>query len=71
MFGGGWWLIWGVVATFGLPLVAVGVVLRLCESSWQKAAGSMGSRWLLGVGGLLCLPLLVYLVPVVFERLSQ
>jgi hypothetical protein len=42
----------------------------LCERSWQKPAGSMGSLWLLGAGILLCLPLLLYLTPLVLERLN-
>src|SRR5262245_29363337 len=67
---GGWWLLWGVLAAFGVPLAVVGIILRLCERSWQKPAGSMGSRWLLVAGVLLCLPLLLYLAPVVLERLS-
>jgi hypothetical protein len=68
---GGYWLLWGLLATFGVPLVAVGAVLRLCEWSWQKPFGSLGSPWFLGVGLLLCLPLLLYLVPVALERLSR
>lgn len=68
---GGWVIIAGLLATFGLPLLAVGVVLRLCERSWQRPRGSMGSLWLLGVGGLLCLPLAVYVVPAVLDRLSR
>ena len=67
---GGWGLLWGLLATFGIPLAVVGAILWLCEWSWQKPAGSMGSRWLLGAGVLLCLPLLLYLAPVVLERLS-
>jgi hypothetical protein len=68
---GGWWLVWGILGTFGLPLVAVGAVLRLCEAGWEKPGGSMGSYWLLGVGGLLCLPVLLYLAPVLLEHLSR
>jgi hypothetical protein len=62
----GLWLVWGVLAMFGLPLVAVGVVLWLCEQSWERPLGSMGSLWLLAVGTLLCLPLLLYLAPALF-----
>ena len=68
--GGGWWLLWGLLATFGVPLAAVGAVLWLCERSWRKPVGSMGSLWLLGTGALLCLPLLLYLIPVALEWLS-
>ena len=67
----GWGLLWGLLATFGIPLAAVGAILWMCERSWQKPVGSMGSRWLLGVGILLCLPLLLYLAPVALERLSR
>jgi hypothetical protein len=67
---GGWWLFWGLLATLGIPLAVVGAILWLCERSWQKPAGSMGSLWLLVAGVLLCLPLLLYLVPLVLERLS-
>lgn len=43
-------------AAFGLPLVAVGVILRLCESSWGKRPGDLGSTGILTWGGLLSLP---------------
>src|SRR5256885_45837 len=43
---GGWWVFWGLLATVGVPLVAVGVILWLCERRWQKPVGSMGSCWL-------------------------
>ena len=66
----GWALLFALLATLGLPMIAIGVVFRLCEWSWQKPFGSMGSAWLLVVGGLLCLPLLLYLAPVLLERLS-
>ncbi len=46
---------------FGLPLVCVGLILRLCEYSWRKEPGSMGSTGLLVAGGLLCLPFAVWL----------
>src|SRR5262249_46859971 len=67
---GGWWLLWGLLATFGIPLAVVGAILWLCERSWRKPVGSLGSLWLLGTGVLLCLPLLLYLAPVALERLS-
>jgi hypothetical protein len=55
-----WDLVVGLMAVFGLPLVAVGAILRLCEWSWPKPFGSLGSVRFLTAGGLLCLPLLVY-----------
>ena len=57
---GGWVFVWGIVATLGLPLVAVGSVLRLCEASWGKRPGALGSTGVLAVGVLLCLPLICY-----------
>jgi hypothetical protein len=50
-----------VVATLGFPLAVIGVILRLCEGSWGKARGDLGSTWFLVVGSSLCLPLVVYL----------
>lgn len=57
----GWLLVFvtGLLLVFGIPLAAVGLILRLCEWSWQKPAGSLGSLGLLGAGALLCLPLLL------------
>ena len=39
----------------GLPFACVGIILWLCEWSWGKSAGSMGSRSLLAGFGVLCL----------------
>jgi hypothetical protein len=56
-----WWL--AVVGTpFGLVLGMVGIILRLCEGSWGKPTGSMGSRGLLLLAALLCIPVIVYLL---------
>ena len=52
----GWMVLIGVAATFGLPVLAVGVVLRLCEGSWGKEPGELGSGRFLLWGGLLCAP---------------
>ena len=46
---------------FGIPLLAIGVILRLCEWGWEKDRGELGSRNFLVVGFLLALPLAVYL----------
>ena len=62
-------LIWVVLSLFGLPLVAVGAVLWLCERSWGKRPGSMGSLWLLAIGAILCLPVVLYLGPALWEHL--
>ena len=56
------WLLAIMGTPFGVVLVAVGVILRLCESSWGKPSGSMGSRGLLLVGTLLCIPLIAFLL---------
>jgi hypothetical protein len=58
----GWGLIAGMGAIFGLPLLAVGVILWLCEGSWGKERGEMGSIGVLAWGVLLCLPLGVRLL---------
>ena len=49
------WLLF-LPACLGVPLGAVGVVVRLCEWGWEKPAGSLGSRWLLGWAILLSAP---------------
>jgi hypothetical protein len=38
-----------------LPFACVAVILRLCEWSWGKPAGSMGSTKLLAGFGAVCL----------------
>jgi hypothetical protein len=54
------WFYFGPV--FGMPLLAIGVILRLCERSWGKVKGEMGSRGFLIAGGLLVSPFVVYVV---------
>jgi hypothetical protein len=56
------WLLAILGTPFGVVLVAIGVILRLCESSWGKPAGGMGSRGLLLPGTLLCTPLIACLL---------
>jgi hypothetical protein len=55
-----------VLALVCLPpaavLGAVGGILRLCESSWGKPPGAMGSRGLLRAAGVLCLPAILFIV---------
>ena len=58
----GCWLGFGLLALMGLPLLVAGAVIRLSEKQLQKPTGSMGSIWLLVLGGLLSLPLLLFLV---------
>jgi hypothetical protein len=45
MIGGEWLIL--MPAVLALPLAAVGVILRLCEWSWDKKPGELGSRALL------------------------
>ncbi len=60
----GWCYILAVILTpMGLVLLAVGVVLRLCEGSWGKRRGELGSTGFFAAGGLLCLPLAALLLP--------
>jgi hypothetical protein len=66
----GWVLLLGIPATFGLPVLAVGVILRLCEGSWGKNPGELGSGRFLLWGCVLCLPLACYLVPELLARLK-
>ena len=52
----GWsFLLLSVPIALGLPFACVGLILRLCEWSWDKPAGSMGSTSILGGFGVLCL----------------
>jgi hypothetical protein len=62
MVGPGVLLLVGLPAVFGLPLACVGLVLLLCEWSWEKPAGSMGSTRLLLAAGALCFPVVTYLI---------
>jgi hypothetical protein len=64
-------LIWVVLSLFGLPLVAVGAVLWLCERSWGKRPGSMGSLWLFAIGAILSLPVVLYLGPALCEHVLE
>jgi hypothetical protein len=57
MGGYGWLYVLLIFCTpFGLALGAVGLVVLLCERSWGKPAGSMGSRRMLLAALALCLP---------------
>jgi hypothetical protein len=48
----------------GLPVLAVGVILCLCERSWGKRVGELGSFGLLAAGAVLSLPLVPILIAV-------
>ena len=71
---GGWsfLLLWLglVLAAFGLPLGCVGLILLLCERSWQKPAGAMGSIGMLLVASILCLPTVVVLLWALIDNLA-
>jgi hypothetical protein len=45
-------------AAIGVPFLLIGIVLRLCEGSWGKGRGDMGSTGFLAVGIFLCLPVI-------------
>ncbi|HTK75890.1 MAG TPA: hypothetical protein VL371_11575 [Gemmataceae bacterium] len=47
----------GLMAVCALPLAAVGLILWLCERSWQKPPGHYGSRRYLRAAFVLFLPL--------------
>jgi hypothetical protein len=51
----------GLSAAFGVPVFAVGLIVRLCEASWGKRRGELGSTGLLLCGAALSLPLAGYL----------
>ena len=44
MNGGIWGLFFGCPVCLGLLLAVIGTILRLCESSWEKNAGELGSH---------------------------
>ena len=48
------WLLLFLPMMIGLPVACVGIILRLCEWSWRKPTGSMGSTSLLAGYGLVC-----------------
>jgi hypothetical protein len=66
-----WEAIAALLAMFGLPLVAIGAILGLCEWSWPKPVGSLGSVRFLTAGGLLCLPLLMIWGPLILHALFR
>jgi hypothetical protein len=71
VIGPGVLLLLAVPAVFGVPLACVGVILRLCEWSWHKPAGSMGSLRLLVASALLVLPALLWLFWAVGDSLAR
>jgi hypothetical protein len=65
-----WLFLGGVAAAFGLPLVLIGLIVLLCEMSWGKRMGNLGSFALLGGGGVLCLPVLLLAAMVLLDRMG-
>jgi hypothetical protein len=61
MTGPGMLLFYTFPAVLGVILAGVGLIVRLCESSWKKKAGSMGSTGLFLISALWCLPVILYL----------
>jgi hypothetical protein len=57
-----WLLVAALVALPAAPLTAVAVILRLCESSWGKRPGELGSRGFLLAAVRFSLPLLAAIV---------
>jgi len=66
-----WVLCVCVLPAFGIPLAVIGVIMGLCEWSWEKPAGSMGSLRLMGIGIALCLPFAWYIGPAVVVYLFR
>jgi hypothetical protein len=60
MVGAGWLLCMPIA--YALPLACVGLILRLCEWSWEKPRGNMGSTWMLVASAVLFLPPVVVLL---------
>jgi hypothetical protein len=63
--------LWWALSPAALPLLAIGLILWSCESSWQRPLGNMGSVWFLGIGAVLCLPMALYFIPAVLENLFR
>jgi hypothetical protein len=63
-----WLFLAGLGVAFGLPLGAVGVILRLTEGLWEKPAGALGSTRCLAAAAVLCLPAAGVLVGMVVGR---
>jgi hypothetical protein len=64
-------LVWWVLSPVGFVLFIIGVVLRLCESSWGKPLSGLGSLWFLAIGAFLCAPVAVYFLWPIGERLFR
>jgi hypothetical protein len=64
-------LVFALIATFGIPLLGIGVIFRLVEWSWEKRRGTLGSGFFLAVGGILCLPLVLWIAWAVIATLIR
>jgi hypothetical protein len=58
---GGAWALLFFPMMLALPFACVGMILRLCEWSWHKPSGSMGSTSMLAGYGLVSAVNLLFL----------
>jgi hypothetical protein len=64
-----WWFLAFVLAAFGLPCVLVGLILLLCEYSWEDGPrGRTGGQAFLLAGALLCLPAALLCLLVLLDK---
>jgi hypothetical protein len=63
--------VFAVVASVGVPVLTLGVVLRLVEWGLSKPRWSLGSSFFIAVGGLLCLPLFIWIACGLAVRLGR
>jgi len=64
-------LVFALIAVVGLPVLAVGTVLRLVEWSWDKPRRSLGSGFFLGIGFALCVPLVLLIIWAAIASLAR
>jgi hypothetical protein len=57
-----WTMLVYLAACLGVPLAALGLVLRLCEWDRGKRRGALGSSEAFGWGTVLCLPFAYHLM---------
>lgn len=56
-----------LVGQLGLPLLAIGVILRLCEWSWDKKGGELGSSSMILVGVVLTMPIAYFVAAAIMH----
>jgi hypothetical protein len=65
------WLLAFLLVLMGIlasVLLAVGTILVLCELSWGKPHGDLGSTGFLVTAAILLLPWAIYLMPLIWQR---